>query len=531
MHSCEPNADAPAGDMPLPLPSELLPVEPFPIDVLPDSLRPWVFDVAERMQCPPDFVAMPMLTGLSSVVARKVCIRPQAKTDWTVHPNLWGLIVGRPGFMKTPAMMAALSPLDSLENSATDDFRTQQTRFEQEERIRLLRAEAIEKQLKDRLRKNPSAAVDDLIALDQPPEAPKRSRYMITDSTYEALGSILAEQSEGVLSVRDEIRGLLQFLEREENATARGFYLQGWSGGRYNFERIGRGSLTVDNLCLSMLGCIQPGPLAQQIRHVSTGGTMDDGMLQRFLICWPDGPATWRNVDRHPDTQAKRSALEVFKSIDRSRGEDFGATLDPTDEQRSWRRPFLRFSAEALPMFTDWHRALEEGLRSEGASSAMESALSKFRKHVPSLALILHIGAMRRGPVDLDAIRGAIALADYLTSHLRRAYAAGRSPIVSAAKAVMKKAMNGALPTMFTARDVHQRGWSGLTDRTVLGEALELLVAHRHLFEFTEPAGPTGGRPRDVFTVNPAIERALPLRTPQTEIHRHLVPAIPPVIQ
>ena len=46
------------------LPEGLAPVVPFDYAMLPDRLRPWVQDVAERMQCPPDFVAVPMVAAL-----------------------------------------------------------------------------------------------------------------------------------------------------------------------------------------------------------------------------------------------------------------------------------------------------------------------------------------------------------------------------------------------------------------------------------------------------------------------------------
>lgn len=82
---------------PTPLPADLEPVEPFPLEAMPDSVRPWCADVADRMQCPLDFVAVPLLIGLASLAARKVAIRPQMNTDWTEHANLWALIVGRPG--------------------------------------------------------------------------------------------------------------------------------------------------------------------------------------------------------------------------------------------------------------------------------------------------------------------------------------------------------------------------------------------------------------------------------------------------
>lgn len=75
---------------PSPLPDDLLPVEPFDFALLPDTLRPWAADICERIQCPGDFVAVGIMSGLGAVVGRKVGIRPQAKTDWTVTANQWG---------------------------------------------------------------------------------------------------------------------------------------------------------------------------------------------------------------------------------------------------------------------------------------------------------------------------------------------------------------------------------------------------------------------------------------------------------
>ena len=38
---------------PTPLPDVLPAGQPFVVDLLPEKLRPWVMDVAHRMQCPP----------------------------------------------------------------------------------------------------------------------------------------------------------------------------------------------------------------------------------------------------------------------------------------------------------------------------------------------------------------------------------------------------------------------------------------------------------------------------------------------
>ena len=81
---------------PVPLPHSLLPVAPFDYEMLPEKVRPWVKDVCERMQCPPDFVGVSVMAALGSVIGRKVTVRPQRNDDWSVTANQWALCVGRP---------------------------------------------------------------------------------------------------------------------------------------------------------------------------------------------------------------------------------------------------------------------------------------------------------------------------------------------------------------------------------------------------------------------------------------------------
>ena len=81
---------------PKPLPNGLAPVESFSSDLLPDALAPWVEDIANRLQCPLDYVAVTALTSLGAVIGLRMGVRPQAKTDWVEIPNLWGCSSGDP---------------------------------------------------------------------------------------------------------------------------------------------------------------------------------------------------------------------------------------------------------------------------------------------------------------------------------------------------------------------------------------------------------------------------------------------------
>jgi hypothetical protein len=51
---------------------------PFDMSFLPAALAPWISDIAKRLQCPPDYVAISAVVALGSVIGRRVGIKPQA---------------------------------------------------------------------------------------------------------------------------------------------------------------------------------------------------------------------------------------------------------------------------------------------------------------------------------------------------------------------------------------------------------------------------------------------------------------------
>ena len=79
-------------------------------------------DIAERMQCPLDYPAVGAMVALASIVGNQISIRPKRHDDWTVVPNLFGAIVGRPGVMKSPALGEAIKPLNRLMAEAREAY-------------------------------------------------------------------------------------------------------------------------------------------------------------------------------------------------------------------------------------------------------------------------------------------------------------------------------------------------------------------------------------------------------------------------
>ena len=95
---------------------------PWHDELLPTALQEYVRDIAERTQCPPDFVGVALVVAVSTVVGRKFTIHPKQHDDWMVVPNQWGVIIGRPSAMKTPALKQAMLPLRNLESRERERY-------------------------------------------------------------------------------------------------------------------------------------------------------------------------------------------------------------------------------------------------------------------------------------------------------------------------------------------------------------------------------------------------------------------------
>jgi hypothetical protein len=481
---------------PEPLREELPPVPAFDPSLLPERLRPWIVDIANRMQCPMDFPAVAAVVVLSSVLGRKIAIRPKRRDTWQVVPNLWGAVVGRPSVLKTPAIQEAMRMLLRLETQALDEHERETARFEAEDM-------AWTSQHRSRTRGSRVIGVEDAAALlATRPKPPTRRRYHTNDATVEKLGELLRDNPNGILTFRDELVGLLHNLDREGQEGARAFYLEAWNGtSGFVYDRIGRGTIDIPAAVVSVLGGIQPGPLRGYVTDASREGKADDGLIQRFqLTVWPDISSKWVNVDKWPDSEAKRAAFEVFEQLDAITAEQAKAENDDPDDPKSI--PFLRFAPDAQEEFIAWLGELERWVRGDTEPPALEAHFGKYRSFVPSLALLFHLIDGGIGPVCVAALRRAIAWAKFLEPHARRLHAIAFDRDAAPARVLAKKLLDGTLRDGFAVRDVYRRNWSGINGQ----EDAEAATKHLEELDWLRRIETkTSGRTRISYLINPRI--------------------------
>lgn len=489
---------------PKPIPDQLRPVPELPAAIIPGPLRPWIGDIAHRLQVPVDYPAAASIVALASVVGNQVRIRPKRYDDWTVTPNLWGAIIGRPGVMKSPAIAEAFRPIRRLIKEAEAEHKEREREWAFEREAAEMRRSAI----KDRMKRAAKSGGDleafrsELDELEIEP--PTERRYLVNDSTVEKYGELLNRNPNGLLIFRDELPGWMRRLEEEQYARDRAFYLEAWEGsGSYVYDRIGRGTLKIEQTTTSIFGGIQPARLEVYLRNALDGGAGDDGLIQRFqVMVYPDIPRDWRNIDAWPDRDAKNRAFNIFQvlsAIDRR-----VIQVEQGDDDR----PFLRFNDEAQEFFDAWLTDLNITLRSDEIDHpAIESHLAKYKKLVPGLSLIFQLADFAEkgagSAIGIEAVKMAAAWGSYLHAHALRIYGLGLNSASLHAKTLANHLQAGDLGSEFTARDVYFRGWSGLSSAKAVTEPLDLLEA---LGWISSVDMPTGGRPKTIYLVNPKVQ-------------------------
>lgn len=110
------------------------------------------------------------------------------------------------------------------------------------------------------------------------------------------------------------------------------FLLEGWTcTERYERNTIGRGSDTITNVCLNLIGGIQPGKLVE----LSRTSILDNGFSRRCLIVYGEKNRFRTDQIEHSDSQV--AAFDAVCKHVRTLGKLYGK-LNQTPEAKAWMR-------------------------------------------------------------------------------------------------------------------------------------------------------------------------------------------------
>jgi hypothetical protein len=387
---------------PLALPKGL----PFPVEAMPASCQPLIFEAEKALGCAPELVALPMLAVLSSAIGTSRVV--EVKGGWREWAALFVAVVASAGAMKTPAAKVAKKPAFERQRRLGKDYAG-----EKEEWKREVRRWEVEKR---DAQKNGEPAPEE-------PEAPVMGRCVAGDTTVEALVGILEGNPRGLLVHRDELAGWVRSMDQYKGGKGsdRQHWLNLWNTDEVVVDRksrMGEPSILARPF-VSLFGGIQPAMLGE------LEGTVEDGLVDRFLFSYP-AP---RHVRFSYEEVSPRSE-EAYAALYRRLSELALAT----DEYGDPNPKPLKLSPEARKLFAEVVDASGAEVLQPGFPTRLEGVWSKLRGHLARLSLVLAVcrcvenDLLKEERVEAVDVENATHLLAYFKVHARRVYAEVSAP-------------------------------------------------------------------------------------------------------
>lgn len=345
----------------------------FPLETFPPAMRDFAVNIAANKGGDVSAMAMCCLAAISMALGHDNVLYLMPDNTFSVRPAIWVMLRGDSGTTKTWLERPAVEPLQELDNKWQAEYRAA--------------IEVIEKD--DGLTKE---AKETALA-----EIKRPRRLLAYDATTEALMDILSHQNSGIGIFKDELIGLIlggaKYGGDSAGISNRADLLQAHDGGPYVQDRIKRGTITVQNYSVSILGGIQPNRLS---KFKNLG---DDGLLQRFLpVIMKDSVLPLE----HPDNSASHAWRKLIERL---------ATSTPLDRQ---------LSKEARAEFRRLQERIHKLKKTFRDMDAFASFIGKLEGTWGSLALLLHMAweCPTVNRVSLETARRASRIVeDFLFHH------------------------------------------------------------------------------------------------------------------
>jgi hypothetical protein len=467
---------------------------PFP-DGLFGEAWPLVRDIAQGAGAPVDYVAATVLGVAASLIGGKRRVRPFDTANWEEPCILWFAVVGDPSSNKSPAVDSAVGPLRPIESRYAEDHRAVVMVNEATKERAAAERKAWQQRVKTAMEGNeetpplPEAAVE--------PECPERRRLLVQDSTPEALASILSANPAGTLHLRDELAGWFQSFDRYSPG-GREFWLEAYGGRVHTIDRKGSPiPIRVPFNGVSVVGGIQPEKLVDMFMS-----SPDDGLVARFLWAWPD-PIPYHRPARCADINRLQSVYERLDGLAFEHG---------FDGER--KHVCLPLTADAADVFEAW--VAENAAAVLDAAALYKSFMGKARGTVLRLALVAELLSWAVGfgaePLEVSAKSVVAAIAffeEYAAPTALRVFGDAALPRVERNSATLGRYILRENLNAINARDVRRLSRiPSLRDAEPVDEAIQHLVEADWLRPVHSRSGPTPGRARKDYEVNPAVHGA-----------------------
>jgi hypothetical protein len=458
---------------------------PFPVDVLPEPLRSFVAEGAAAIGCDAAMIALPALAVCAAVIGTTRATR--LKGSWLEPPIIWSAIVSPSGTLKSPAQDYATRPLRDVQTQRLRDYEAAYGQYKRE----LQRYEADLKHWR-------STKPDKRGEQPTEPVPPLCVRYVVADTTIEALAPILLGNPRGILLARDELAAWLTGFNqyKAKGGSDAASWLELHRAGTIIVDRktgIPR-TIYVPRAAVSVCGTVQPGTLRRRL----TREFFEAGLPARLLLAAPpQRRKRWTDADVSPVTVQRFGEL-IDALLTLQHGTDERGELVPIAVQ---------LAPDAKRLWVEFYDEFA-GVQENAGDDDLCAAFAKIEGYAPRFALVFQLVRWAaspdraEGPIDERSIAAAIRLARWFAYETERVYSMLRETDAERSARELADFIRGK-GGRITARQLQQGPRAFRASVEVAEEALQALVdAGRGVWE-PQPAGEQGGRPTRVFVLRP----------------------------
>lgn len=471
----------------------------FPVDALPDKIRPYIQATAESLQVSVDMVATFVIAIISLCVQGKY--RIQVKPDWEEPVNLYAVVVMRPSERKSPTLKMVSAPVFEYMDEENERRQPEIAEYETKKKILTGQIKNISNSIAGSYKKdNSKYTMEDILECQEElrkleEEGIRELKLIVDDVTPEALVSTMKENNDriGIVSAEGGIFGTMA--GRYNDHTNIDIFLKGYSGEYYSTARIGRQGNTLKHPLITIVLAVQPQVICDIMDNKEFSGR---GLLARFLYSIPNSLVGSRKYRTEPVNKTlKEDYNNLIKDLLKTNEMDFERTI--------------HLSEEADLQSEIYNQQIERRLTDD--LEQIEEWAGKLHGNTMRIAAIFHI--VKYGwdavnvPLEAETLAGAIKVGQYYLEHSMAAFdmmGLSDPQDVKDAKYIISRIEQND-KTDKNDKTIPKREVLRLCQRFSTAEEMEpglqVLVEHGYIaIKKEKPAG--RGRPSEQIYINPA---------------------------
>ncbi|OIN84479.1 DUF3987 domain-containing protein [Francisella sp. TX07-6608] len=454
----------------------------FTKDMLPNRLSDYVFGQAEAGKLTASAIAISALTGVSGVLGKKVVLDVGFKE---VTANVWGLVAGESGAGKSPCLRTITPIIKDLDTKLEEEHREKLADYNLDIEVIDARIKEIKDSMKSDIKDANHEAIKDKKQLikeveNSKPYRPIANAIIYTDFTPQAIIDKIAKDCpNGILLCGVEFYKMLQTLSSKENATKQGMFLKAYDGEFDKSLTLGRGTINVDKVSISILADIQTSNLEKYLNQVKD----NEGLLARFQLL----SVVEDSARTHKKPKLDEKLQNVYKDLI---DELFDIPLLDrviNGELVKGEPKKYKYTAKADDFLDRWFKWYDAEVRNFAEDTPMKRYLNKFGETMYKISLIFHVIDKKDEEfVGIDTLEKVVKFMNYLYETAKYLYDDKIDLVVKHAKEILSKPL-GRFKDGFTASSLRDTYSSLRNDKQIslTIESLNLLKEHNHILEIS----------------------------------------------